>query len=107
MLKENKLEIVSVSALFSIPQLPHFAAWPLEPKLAGGPIVEVATDFVDLIRFVAGDVHLPSVQSLVTEPDEPAGAAPISAADGRKIAPDSRAPRCVQSMWCVCVLPAP
>ena len=106
MLKENKLEIVSVSALFSIPQLPHFAAWPLEPKLAGGPIVEVATDFVDLIRFVAGDVHLPSVQSLVTEPDEPAGAAPISAADGRKIAPDSRAPRSVQSMWCVCNLPA-
>ena len=99
LIKENNLEVVSVAALFSIPQLPHFAAWPLQQDLSGGPIVEVACDMVDLIRFIGGEVDMRTVQSLVTEPDDPAGTVPIIAANGRQIAPDARAPRSVQAMW--------
>ena len=42
-------------------------------RLSGGPIVEQATHFCDLARYLAGDADLSTVSAVQIGPDEPAG----------------------------------
>ena len=40
-------------------------------RKSGGPIVEQATHFIDLMRYLAGDIALPSIQALALGPGVP------------------------------------
>ena len=76
-----------------------------DSRRTGGVIVEQATHFCDLMRFLAGEVELPTISAVRIAADEPAGRlADVPAApDGRPIdadiPPDQRIPRATAAVW--------
>ncbi|XP_033751488.1 uncharacterized protein UNK4.17-like [Pecten maximus] len=70
--------------------------------LSGGPVVEQATHFCDLARYIVGDVDLASVHTLMLEADDRSGAGhiahvPLGAEED--IPPRKRIPRVTISHW--------
>jgi predicted dehydrogenase len=67
-----------------------------------GPVVEQATHFVDLIRYIAGldnPVRSDSVRAIAVEHDEEAGSLSKQQFDEGGIPPDQRVPRVTTAMW--------
>lgn len=71
-------------------------------ELSGGPIVEQATHFCDLARYIVGDVDLATVHTLMLDSDDRSGAGhiahvPLGAEDG--IPARKKIPRVTVSHW--------
>ncbi|GAB7344925.1 hypothetical protein MBLNU457_3360t1 [Dothideomycetes sp. NU457] len=64
-----------------------------------GPIVEQATHFADLCRYIGGEVELDSVSALALESDEEAGGLASMAVDEAMIAEEDRIPRATTAIW--------
>lgn len=70
--------------------------------LSGGPIVEQATHFCDLARFIVSDVDVPSIHTLLLKDSDPGGAghlAYIPQQYEEDISPERRIPRVTMSHW--------
>jgi len=76
-----------------------------DARRSGGPVVEQATHFLDLARWLCGEVDLASVQAARIAYDQPAGrlADLPASADGRAVdagvPPASRVPRATLAQW--------
>ncbi|CAG2203910.1 unnamed protein product [Mytilus edulis] len=71
-------------------------------KITGGPIVEQATHVCDLARYLAGDINLDSVQTIMLKDSDPSGAGHLSHLphDGENnIQPADKVPRVTFSQW--------
>lgn len=74
-------------------------------RRTGGPVVEQATHFCDLARYIAGEVDLHSVAAVGIAADEPAGelsdipAGPDGEAIDADIPPEFRIPRATAAVW--------
>ncbi|PWZ00909.1 hypothetical protein BCV70DRAFT_199278 [Testicularia cyperi] len=87
----------------------YFMAYEFAAKLAWwnkaascGPVVEQATHFVDLIRFLAGpgnDVCMDTVRATTVEHDEEAGKLVKQSFDESLIPPAERVPRVTSAFW--------
>lgn len=67
---------------------------------SGGPIVEQATHFVDVARYLVGDLHLPSVTAMsVKATDLVAGELNSVPIDEQSVPPAHRVPRVTTAMW--------
>jgi len=64
-----------------------------------GPIVEQATHFADLCRYIGGEVDLSSVNALSLEHDEECGLLSSMAVDDSIIAEEDRNPRATSAIW--------
>ena len=79
-------------------------AW-WDMRLSGGPIVEQATHFCDLARFLVGDVDLASVRGVQIEPTSPLAdvsdmpAGPDGGAMEGPVPPEHRVPRATAAVW--------
>jgi len=73
--------------------------WDVERS--GGPIVEQATHFCDLARFLGGEVDLSTLQATSIKQTEKAGKLQCMAPniDEEKIAPEKRVPRVTTAFW--------
>lgn len=103
-LAEHKLVPMCVSARY-------FMAYPLAVNVQwwtksiwGGPVVEQATHFVDLVRFLAGsdggnDVVMDTVQASSVEWDEEAGILGSQGFDESLIEEEQRIPRLTTAFW--------
>ncbi|XP_071127368.1 uncharacterized protein [Mytilus edulis] len=71
-------------------------------KITGGPIVEQATHVCDLARYLAGDINIDSVQTIMLKDSDPSGAGHLSHLphDGENnIQPADKVPRVTFSQW--------
>ncbi|PWN19923.1 hypothetical protein BCV69DRAFT_283450 [Microstroma glucosiphilum] len=103
-LAEHNLVPMCVSARY-------FMAYPLAvnaqwwtKSIWGGPVVEQATHFVDLVRFLAGsdvgnEVVMDTVQASSVEWDEDAGVLGAQGFDESLIQEDQRIPRLTTAFW--------
>jgi len=66
---------------------------------SGGPIVEQATHFIDLARFLCGDAIESSVQGLAIKATDPLGGLSAMPIDESQIPPEDRVPRVTMAMW--------
>jgi len=66
---------------------------------SGGPIVEQATHFVDLARFLCGEVKEGSIKVTSVSPTEPIGALSKITIDEKKIPEPNRTNRVTSAMW--------
>lgn len=64
-----------------------------------GPIVEQATHFADLCRYIGGEVDLSTVQALAVEHDEEPGTLSSMAVDDTVIEQEDRIPRATTAIW--------
>jgi len=64
-----------------------------------GPIVEQATHFADLCRYIGGEVELSTVSALALEYDEEAGSLSSMAVDEATIPEEDRIPRATTAIW--------
>ena len=68
-----------------------------------GPVVEQATHFVDLVRYIAGvddnPVRLDTVRAIAVEHNEPAGQLSKLGIDEDTIEPSNRIPRVTNAFW--------
>ena len=67
-----------------------------------GPVVEQATHFVDLIRFIAGeDNHVveKTIKAISVEHDEQVGHLTKLSFDENSIEPQKRVPRITSALW--------
>ncbi|KAK7203926.1 putative oxidoreductase C terminal-domain-containing protein [Myxozyma melibiosi] len=65
----------------------------------GGPIIEQATHFCDLVRYLGGEVIMESVKSQALEHWEPAGKLSHQCIDESAIPANDRIPRATTAMW--------
>lgn len=74
-------------------------------RMSGGPIVEQATHFVDLARYIAGEAVAPSIHALAIAGGAPAGElldvpeAPDGSKYGARVAAEYRHPRVTAAVW--------
>eukprot|EP00117_Sycon_ciliatum_P007878 scpid12874/ scgid10819/ Uncharacterized protein UNK4.17 len=82
-------------------QLDHPFWW--RKELSGGPIVEQATHFCDIARYIGGDVLESSIEALCTGDTHPSGAGKLSAVPDAvregDIASENRIPRLTVAHW--------
>ncbi|KAG9529378.1 hypothetical protein KCU93_g3532, partial [Aureobasidium melanogenum] len=64
-----------------------------------GPIVEQATHFADLCRYIGGEVELSTVNALALEYDEESGSLSSMAVDESIISEEDRIPRATTAFW--------
>lgn len=72
-------------------------------RTSGGPVVEQGTHFADLIRYVAGEVDLSSIQSMCVPASAPIAKdlseMPPSPGGEHNVPKDERIPRCTTSIF--------
>jgi len=66
---------------------------------SGGPIVEQATHFVDISRYLAGEINLNSIRAMSVKSTDPAGALSKVPVDEGKIPAGNQVPRVTTAMW--------
>lgn len=67
---------------------------------SGGPIVEQATHFVDVARYLVGDFNLPTVTAMsIKATDGEAGMLSAVPVDEQSVPPHHRVPRVTTAMW--------
>lgn len=98
-IRENKLTIMSINARYTCAysKIRKVDWWDKSKQC--GPIVEQATHFCDLCRYLGGDVDLDTVQAYSLEHYEPAGKLSHMAIDESKIPEEERIPRATSAMW--------
>jgi predicted dehydrogenase len=98
---DNKLTVMSVSARYvmAYSRTRKVDWWNKEKQ--GGPIVEQATHFCDLCRYLGGEVVMDSVRAVALEHDEPAGKLSYftDAIHEETILPENRNPRVTSAFW--------
>lgn len=106
-IQENQLTVMSIGARYTCAyqKIRKFDWWD-KSKLCG-PIVEQATHFCDLCRYLGGEVELDTVQAIALEHDEKAGKLNRQAIDESPIPKEQRIPRATTSFWYERKLPAP
>jgi len=66
---------------------------------SGGPIIEQATHFVDISRYLCGEIILPSVQAMSIKSTQAAGELTKIPVDERSIPVEHQIPRVTNAMW--------
>lgn len=66
---------------------------------SGGPIVEQATHFVDIARYLAGDIKLDSIRAMSIKSTDAAGALSKVPVDEKTIPTNQQVPRVTTAMW--------
>ncbi|KAK9447021.1 putative oxidoreductase C terminal-domain-containing protein [Limtongia smithiae] len=98
-IRENKLTVTCVVLRYANAyQKVRKVDWWTKSQ-QGGPIIEQATHFCDLARYIGGDVVMDSVKASALEHDEPAGKLAHQAIDESKIPPYDRIPRASAAIW--------
>ena len=100
---DRELVVMSVQARYvtAYAQMRKAEWWDKEKQ--GGPIVEQATHFCDLCRYLGGDVVLDTVRATALEHHEKAGRLShfTDAIDESIIPPENRIPRVTSAFWWV------
>lgn len=98
-IQQNKLKVMSVSARYvcAYQKIRKFDWWDKEKQC--GPIVEQATHFCDLCRYLGGEVLMDTVQAISLEHYEESGKLSHQAIDESKILERSRIPRVTTAFW--------
>ena len=100
-IRDNGLVIMNVQARYvtAYAQMRKAEWW--DKKKQGGPIVEQATHFCDLCRYLGGDVVLDTVKATALEHHEKAGQLNhfTDAIDESTIPPEDRIPRVTSAFW--------
>ncbi|EMT62711.1 putative oxidoreductase C terminal-domain-containing protein [Fusarium oxysporum II5] len=98
-IRENELTIMSITARYTCAysRIRKVDWWDKSKQC--GPIVEQATHFCDLARYLGGDIDLDTVQAYSLEHYEPPGKLSHMAIDESKIPEDERIPRATSAMW--------
>ncbi|KAJ5605577.1 hypothetical protein N7510_008358 [Penicillium lagena] len=101
LIRDNNLTVMSVSARYVTAYSKMRKADWWDKSKQGGPIVEQATHFCDLCRYLGGEVILDSVQATALEHNEPAGKLShfTDAIDESKISVENRIPRATTAIW--------
>ncbi|KAK2761763.1 hypothetical protein FQN54_001591 [Arachnomyces sp. PD_36] len=98
-IQENNLTVMSIGARYTCAyEKIRKLDWWDKSKLCG-PIVEQATHFCDLCRYLGGEVDLDTVQAISLEHDEKAGKLSRQAIDESSIPEEQRIPRATTSFW--------
>ncbi|GME65144.1 hypothetical protein GTA08_BOTSDO01654 [Neofusicoccum parvum] len=98
-IQENGLQVMAVNARYSAAySRMRKTDWWYKSRQAG-PIVEQATHFCDLCRYLGGEVQLDSVRAHSLEHDEPAGKLSHMLVDESPIPGDDRIPRVTTAFW--------
>lgn len=98
-IKENNLRVMMVTGRYACAYKEcHKTPWWMKSQ-QGGPIIEQATHFCDLMRYIGGDVDMDSVQATTLEHTEPAGEIGVINVDEQAIPPEDRIPRATASFW--------
>jgi predicted dehydrogenase len=66
---------------------------------SGGPIVEQATHFVDIARYIAGEIKLDSIRAMSIKSTDPAGELCKLPVNEQSIPAEQRVPRVTTAMW--------
>lgn len=98
-IRDNNLVVMDVAARYgnAYQRIRKVDWWTKSQQ--GGPIIEQATHFCDLMRYIAGDVDLDSVKALSVEYYEKAGKLSHQAIDESKIPEHDRVPRATAAIW--------
>lgn len=98
-LEEKNLTVMGITAryLSAYASIPKAFWW--DKSLSCGPVVEQGTHFVDLMRYLGGDVDLSTVTATALEWDEPAGKLSAMPIDESAIPPENRIPRMSSATW--------
>ncbi|OCT44593.1 hypothetical protein CLCR_11201 [Cladophialophora carrionii] len=98
-LRENNVAVMAVTARYTMAYSKvRKLDWWNKAKQCG-PIVEQATHFCDLCRYLGGEVDLDSVRACALEHDEPVGTLSSMAVDDSQIPRDDRIPRATAAFW--------
>ncbi|KAF2022413.1 hypothetical protein BU24DRAFT_488624 [Aaosphaeria arxii CBS 175.79] len=98
-IRENNVQIMSVNARYTCAysKIRKIDWWNKAKQC--GPVVEQATHFCDLCRYIGGEVNLESVKAIALEHDEPAGKLSHMAIDESQIDSSDRIPRVTSAFW--------
>ncbi|KAK9350401.1 putative oxidoreductase C terminal-domain-containing protein [Lipomyces doorenjongii] len=98
-IKENNLAVMCVIARYANAyQRVRKVDWWTKSQ-QGGPIIEQATHFCDLCRYIGGEVKLDSIRATAVEYYEPAGKLSYQCIDESKIPEHDRIPRATTAFW--------
>jgi predicted dehydrogenase len=100
-IRDNNLTVMSVSARYVTAYSKMRKADWWDKSKQGGPIVEQATHFCDLCRYLGGEVIMDSIRATALEHNEPAGKLShfTDAIDESKISVENRIPRATTAFW--------
>lgn len=100
-IQENKLQIMSLGARYTCAysKIRKIDWWNKSKQC--GPIVEQATHFADLCRYLGGEIKLQTVHAYALEHDEPAGELTHQSIDESQIPEKDRIPRATIASWLV------
>lgn len=98
-IQKNDLQVMAVNAryTFAYSKTRKIDWWNKSKQC--GPIVEQATHFCDLCRYLGGEVRLDSVKALALEHDEPAGKLSYMSVDESQIPEEEKIPRATTAFW--------
>lgn len=98
-IRQKKLQIMMLTARYNNAyKLTTHGSW-FRKSDQGGPMIEQATHFCDLLRYIAGDVDLETVQVNTVEHDEPAGKIVPLYFDDSGFQTEDRIPLCTAATW--------
>ncbi|OLL24696.1 hypothetical protein NEOLI_003179 [Neolecta irregularis DAH-3] len=98
-IQSKKLRVITISARYAptYPEISKRFWW--DKTGACGPIVEQATHFVDLCRFIGGEINLDTVMAHAVEYDEEPGELQMISADEKSVPGERRIPRATNAIW--------
>jgi predicted dehydrogenase len=106
-LRDNNVTVMAVTARYTMAYSKvRKLDWWNKAKQCG-PIVEQATHFCDLCRYLGGEVDLASVRACALEHYEPAGTLSSMAVEESQIPAQDRIPRATAAFWYVTSRQAP
>lgn len=99
LIHENQLTVMAVrSSYYMAYEFARKPGWWNKAK-SHGPVVEQATHFADLSRFLAGEVDLSSILVHTVEHDEKPGQLSKIGIDENQVPPDQRVPRFTSAVF--------
>ena len=96
----GKVMLCNLRYYMAYSEADHVFWW--DKTMSGGPIVEQATHFCDLARFLVGEVDLHTIQVQCLKDTDAGGAGKLSKVASRcedNISPDARIPRVTMATW--------
>ncbi|KAH8797336.1 putative oxidoreductase C terminal-domain-containing protein [Xylogone sp. PMI_703] len=98
-IQENHLQVMAINARYTCAYSKVRKADWWDKSKQCGPIVEQATHFADLCRYLGGEVDLETVTAAALEHYEPAGKLSHMAVDESRIPESERIPRVTAAFW--------
>jgi len=93
----TKIRVINLRYNCSYTSIPKLFWW--DKSSSGGPIVEQATHFCDIARFLCGEVDLESIRAQSIAHDEHLGKLSLMPIDENLIEPQNRIPRVTTCFW--------